>query len=243
LNAQTDATQALANIANHLADTIGAHAASAISNIPAGNLAATDQQAVNNELQSDIDSRALASDLTNHINDTVGAHAASAISNTPSGNLAATDQQGVNNELQGDIDTLFAASGQSFEAGVAGEAFAADQVWLVRRAKNGETAGSYYKAQADSAINSRVVGFIITGASAVSAAAPIRVYKLGGAALGSLDTAFGATDGSLPVFLDQTTAGKFTLAPSETAGQWIKEVGFVGNTGILEFQPGMLIQA
>lgn len=242
-NAQTDATQALSNIANHIADATDAHDASAISNIPSGNLTATDQQAVNNELQSDIDSRALASDLTAHINDATDAHDASAISNVPSGNLAATDQQGVNNELQGDIDALDAVKGQMFEAGVAGEAFAADQVWLVRRAKNGETAGRYYKALADSSANSRIVGFIIVGASAVSAAGAIRVYKLGSAALGSSDSAFISADLNTPVFLHQSTAGKWTLTPSQSAGQWLKEVGYVGNLSIMEFQPGLLVQA
>lgn len=49
------------NLTNHINDTVGAHAASAISNTPSGNLSATDQQAVNNELQSDIDTRELAS--------------------------------------------------------------------------------------------------------------------------------------------------------------------------------------
>ena len=44
--------------AAHLGDTVDAHDASAISNVPSGNLAATDQQSANNELQSDIDSNA-----------------------------------------------------------------------------------------------------------------------------------------------------------------------------------------
>lgn len=61
--AQVDATQALSDAADaqtaindHIADTVGAHAASAIANTPAGNLAATDVQAALNELQGDIDS-------------------------------------------------------------------------------------------------------------------------------------------------------------------------------------------
>lgn len=61
-NAQSDATQALSDAANaqsdintHIADTSGAHAASAISNTPAGNLAASDVQGALNELQGDID--------------------------------------------------------------------------------------------------------------------------------------------------------------------------------------------
>ena len=44
---------------DHINDTSGAHAASAISNTPSGNLAATNVQTAVNELQSDIDTRAL----------------------------------------------------------------------------------------------------------------------------------------------------------------------------------------
>lgn len=46
------------DLSNHINDTTGAHAASAISNTPSGNLAATDVQNALNELQSDVDSRA-----------------------------------------------------------------------------------------------------------------------------------------------------------------------------------------
>ena len=44
---------------NHINDSSDAHDASAISNVPSGNLAATDVQAALNELQTDIDNRAL----------------------------------------------------------------------------------------------------------------------------------------------------------------------------------------
>lgn len=47
------------NLNDHIVDAADAHDASAISNIPAGNLAATDVQGALNELQSDIDGRAL----------------------------------------------------------------------------------------------------------------------------------------------------------------------------------------
>lgn len=55
-----------ADIDGHIADAVDAHDASAISNIPSGNLSATDQQSVNNELQSDIDTRALDADVIKH---------------------------------------------------------------------------------------------------------------------------------------------------------------------------------
>lgn len=61
--AQGDATQALANAAtaqgdinNHIADSADAHAASAITNNPSGNLSATTVQAALNELQIELDS-------------------------------------------------------------------------------------------------------------------------------------------------------------------------------------------
>lgn len=134
-------------------------------------------------------------------------------------------------------------SGKVFDAGVAGEAFEANEIHLVRRAKSGETAGAYYKAQADSFANSRVVGYIIVGASAVSATDAVRVYKFGEVDLGSADTAFGAANINSPVYLSQAEAGKFTLAPSTTSGAILKPVGFVAEDEMLEFQPSMAIQA
>lgn len=57
--AQSAASDAQTDINDHIADTTDAHDASAISSVPAGNLAATDVQGALNELQSDVDSRAL----------------------------------------------------------------------------------------------------------------------------------------------------------------------------------------
>lgn len=47
------------DLANHLIDTADAHDASAISSVSSGNLSATDVQSALNELQSDIDTRAV----------------------------------------------------------------------------------------------------------------------------------------------------------------------------------------
>lgn len=91
--AESDIAQLETDLANHLADTDDAHAASAITNTPAGNLAATTVQAALDELQTDVDSRATSSALTDHINDTTAAHAASAVSFTPAGTIAATTAQ------------------------------------------------------------------------------------------------------------------------------------------------------
>ena len=102
---ETNITTNASNLSDHLSDASDAHDASAISNVASGNLAATDVQAALDELQTDVDTRALDSALTNHINDAADAHAASAISNIPSGNLAATEVQAALNELQTDVDT------------------------------------------------------------------------------------------------------------------------------------------
>lgn len=111
------------NIDNHVNDTTGAHSASAITNVPSGNLTSDTVQAALDELQTDVDTRATATDLTtettnrtnadtalqiaidDHIADTTGAHSASTIANVPTGNLSATDLQSAVDELQTDIDT------------------------------------------------------------------------------------------------------------------------------------------
>ena len=63
---ETAASDSQTDIDNHIADSVDAHDASAISNVPSGNLAATDVQTALDELQTDIDTRALDADLTNH---------------------------------------------------------------------------------------------------------------------------------------------------------------------------------
>lgn len=75
---------------NHVANPTAAHAASAISNTPSGNLTATTAQGALNELQGDIDA---------HQADAADAHAASAITNTPAGSISATTVQAAINEL------------------------------------------------------------------------------------------------------------------------------------------------
>jgi hypothetical protein len=136
-----------------------------------------------------------------------------------------------------------ADSGKAFDAGLAGETLAANQIFMVRRAKSGETAGRYYKAQANSFANSRAVGLVIVGGSAISAGGAIRVYKLGEATLGSSDTPFSAGDINSALYLSQATAGKFTIAPTSVSGDILKPVGFVAETGKIEFQAGLAIQA
>lgn len=52
---ESSVSSVASNLQAHLDDTDGAHAASAISNVPSGNLEATDLQSAVNELQTDID--------------------------------------------------------------------------------------------------------------------------------------------------------------------------------------------
>lgn len=93
------------SVSDHLADVTDAHTAGAITNVPSGNLAATNVQAALNEIQSEVDGLSSSTGLSDHLNDTVDAHDASAISNVASGNLVATDVQAALNELQGELDT------------------------------------------------------------------------------------------------------------------------------------------
>lgn len=93
-NAQSQLTTNATAISDHLADAVDAHAGTAITNTPAGTIAATTVQAALNELDGDIQA---------HIVDAVDAHDASAISITAIATIAATEVQGALAELQSDI--------------------------------------------------------------------------------------------------------------------------------------------
>lgn len=58
IQTQLDAKASTTSLSDHINDTTDAHAASAITNTPSGNLAATTVQNALNELQTDIDTRA-----------------------------------------------------------------------------------------------------------------------------------------------------------------------------------------
>lgn len=144
---------------------------------------------------------------------------------------------------EGDIDVLQAETGKVFDDGFTGEALESNEMHFVRRAKSGETAGRYYKALADSFANSRVVGFVITGVSALVAGDPVRVYKMGEGSLGSSDTGLGAGNINSPIYLSQSEAGKFTISPSSSSGAILKPIGYVANDTVIDFQPNTAIQA
>jgi hypothetical protein len=101
------------------------------------------------------------------------------------------------------------------------------------------------KAQADSFADCEVVGFIdgaTNGGYTAGDTVKFR-YMHGKHTLGSSDSAFATTDIGKKVYLDQDTAGAFTLAPSSTAGKYIKEVGVVGTTDSIVLNSGLVIQA
>jgi hypothetical protein len=139
------------------------------------------------------------------------------------------------------LDELESDSGAVFDIGVAGESFAAGEIYIVRRAKVGETAGRFYKGLADSAVNARIVGIVVGEGQA--AGDQIRVFKLNAATLETNDTLFTSSDLNAIVYLSQTVAGKWTLSPTDASGDYIKEIGFVGDVDTLEFQPGFGFEA
>jgi hypothetical protein len=122
---------------------------------------------------------------------------------------------------------------------IAGESFAANTSFLVRRARNGETAGRVYKADNDasSADNFYVVG-VALATSAVAAGDPIRVVSLGSHTLGSSDSAFSASDVGRPVYL--TSAGAFSVTAPTAVDTAVVRVGVVENTTILDVMPMQL---
>lgn len=73
-NVQTQLNANSTAISDHITDTSAAHSASSVSNVPSGNLAATDVQGALNELQSDIDTRATSSALSAHTTNTSNPH-------------------------------------------------------------------------------------------------------------------------------------------------------------------------
>lgn len=109
----TGDTTVQASVDAHIADATAAHAATAISNTPAGNIAATTVQAALNELDSEKATAGsvttVASDLAAHIADTSDAHDASAISIVDAGaNYTATDVEGALAEVHDSLEAVSA---------------------------------------------------------------------------------------------------------------------------------------
>lgn len=111
---------------NHIANSTGAHAASAIANTPSGNLAATDVQGALDELQDEMDDAR--QDLVDHELQATGAHAASAISHTAIVDLDSNNVQDALAELQLDINTRATGSSLTAHTGAATGAHAASAI-------------------------------------------------------------------------------------------------------------------
>lgn len=87
-DAQSDADSANGSIGDHLSDSSGAHAASAISFNPVGTVGASNVQAAIAEVAADA-----VAEVSAHTGDSSGAHAASAISFTPTGGISSGNVQ------------------------------------------------------------------------------------------------------------------------------------------------------
>lgn len=184
--------------------------------------------------------------------------------NNATSGLTATDVQGAIDEVEGrldtaetnigtnstdigtnsgDIATLQGDSGLVFEDGLIGEAVAGiNQLYFVRKSNQAEFDGRFYLAQADTIKNSRIVGYIIVGGTALSAGDSVRIFKAGKAILGSADTVFGAPNQGDMVYLSQTVPGKWSLVPTTTSGDIIKELGYAGGApGELEYIPSTMV--
>jgi hypothetical protein len=218
------------NLANHLSDATDAHAASAITNTPSGNLAATEVQAALNELQGDIDTNATA--ISNHLSDATDAHDASAISNSPLGNLASTDVQSALNELQGDINTNTTAIGNHLS-----DAIDAHDASAISNVPSGNLAATEVQAalnELQSDIDTRFISPMTTGGDLIYGGASGVGTRLSNGAAGQVLISSGGTAAptwaaspSAPVsftsinnlsFVTSVSANALTIAIKDAAG-------------------------
>jgi hypothetical protein len=92
---------------DHVDETAGAHAASAIANTPSGNLAATNVQAALNELQSDIDTRELSINAATEKTTPVNADTLGVIDSAASNVLKKVTWANIKATLKAYFDTLY----------------------------------------------------------------------------------------------------------------------------------------
>jgi hypothetical protein len=112
---------------------------------------------------------------------------------------------------------------------VAGEAFAANTSFLVRWAKDGETAERAYKADLDAsaADNFYIIGIAFSAAGA-TAGDNLTMVSLGEYVLKASDTPFNAADIGKPVFLD--ASGAFTVDSTFADDEATARIGMVQST-------------
>lgn len=218
--AETNITNNTTNLTNHLNDTADAHDASAISNVPAGNLAADNVQDALNELQTDIDNRATATALNDHINDLTDAHDASAISVVATGDLTSTDVQSALEELQTDVNSRALDSDLTTHVNATSE--------------HGVTGDIVGTTDIQTLTNKTISGGTVTGASIES---PTRL-DMKKDTLANLQTyAATATDGQLVFATDtQQTFQVVSNALSEVGGSGQGGINYITN---FDFEQGV----
>ncbi len=148
-----------------------------------------------------------------------------------------------------DQDSITGGSGDALQVNwapiaqrtmLAGEAFDADETFLVRLAKNGETAGRVYKADNDATSEDNF--YVIGWARSVAGAAigeEVKVYMLGGILLGANDAPFSASDVGKPVFLGED--GAFTITAPTDPNTAAVRVGMVENTNVVLVSPAQVM--
>jgi|GEM_PF-5679019 len=110
---QTQINTNASSLSDHIADTTDAHAGTALTNTPSGNLAATTVQGALNELQTDVDTRATSSTLTSHTSSISNPHSVTAsqvglgnVDNTSDATKNAASVTLTNKTISGSSNTL-----------------------------------------------------------------------------------------------------------------------------------------
>lgn len=122
---------------------------------------------------------------------------------------------------------------------VAGESFAANTSFIVRWARNSETAGRVYKADYDASTNDNFYAIgIALSTAAISSGQDIPVIMFGTHTLGSNDANFAAADVGKPVFL--TANGGFSINAPVNADQAVFRIGIVEDVNKIFVQPQLI---
>lgn len=184
------------DLAAHLADTVDAHDASAVSVVPAGTIAATNVQAALVEVAGDA-----ATDLAAHLADAVDAHDASAVSFVPTGTVASTDVQAAVAEVAVDAAAALATATSALDWKDAVRAASTAAVVLASAVENGDTVGGVVLATGDRVLLAGQAAPAENGVYTVNASgAPTRAVDA--------DTSAEVTAGMAVPVLAGTQAGK-----------------------------------
>lgn len=231
-----DISELAQDFADHLTDAIDAHDASAISVVPAGSLASDNVQDALEELQADIETRALDSALTAHINDSSDAHDASAISFSPVGTIAATDAQTAIAEVATDAASAL-SSHESDTTSIHGIADTAD----LTLKSTLTTKGDLFAATASATIARLGVGSNGQFLTADSAQATgMRWASVAGSALSvtAKTTAYTATTSDDVINVSTAAAWTLTLyAASGNSGKMLRIIKTSSDTNELTIDP------